>query len=95
MSVTSSGIKSSDGVIYAGPCKLVSVQVIADGTNAATSILYDNATAASGTAVSKLAVDATLVEASFCPPVPIQCNNGLYLDLGGTGCEVIVSFLAG
>jgi hypothetical protein len=87
---TSSGLKTSDGVIYAGPCRLKGVQVGADGTNAATAILYDNASAASGTVVSKVIVDATLTHENHA--MDIICNNGLYLDIGGTGAEVIVEF---
>lgn len=88
----SSGLKSADGVICDRPCILHSVQVVADGTNAATAILYDNASAASGTVVAKIITDATLTYDDFTPSNGVQCNKGLYLDLGGTGCEVIVHF---
>lgn len=89
---TSSGLKTSDGVISANPCRLKSIQVIADNTNAATAILYDNSSAASGTVIAKIVVDATTTYESFNSEGGIVCNNGLYLDLGGTGCEVIVHF---
>lgn len=89
---TSSGLKSSDSVISARPCRLMSVQVIADGTNAATAILYDNASAASGTVVAKIIVDATLTYEAFTSDCGIECSNGLYLDIGGTGAECVVHF---
>ena len=88
----SSGLKSADAVICDRSCRLLSVQVIADGTNAATAILYDNASAASGTVVSKIIVDATLTFESFQSTCGIECSNGLYLDVTGTGCEVVVHY---
>lgn len=86
----SSGLLVADGAVNARACRLHSIQVIADGTNAATAILYDNASAASGTVVAKIIVDATATyEDFYCD---VECKNGLYLDLTGTGCEVIVHF---
>lgn len=90
---TSSGSKTSDGVIYNGPCALKSVIMIGDGTNAATAIIYDNASAASGKIVAKVYVDAGLVYESFCENGGIVCNNGLYLDIGGTGAECFINYV--
>jgi len=39
----SSGLRSADAAIMAQPGKLTSLMVCADGTNAATVVLYDNA----------------------------------------------------
>ncbi len=93
-SATPSGAKTADGVICARACILTSLTVIGDGTNAASAILYDNATGATAPAVAHASVDAGLVESN--QPVPscgIVCNNGLYLDITGTGAIAYVSFV--
>ena len=80
--------QTSDGILYNGYCRLGGVQILTDGTNDATVILYDN-TAASGVkvfvAVVEGAADAELYDFS----VPIKCKNGLYLDITGTGASCI------
>lgn len=88
----SSGLLTADGAISATSCYLTSIMVGADGTNAATVILYDNASAASGTVVAKIIVDAGATAETMTFDSPVQCNNGLYLDIGGTGAEVVVHF---
>jgi hypothetical protein len=88
----SSGLKSADAAICARPCILKSVQVLADNTNAATVILYDSASAASGTVVAKVIVDATATYADFSSADGIVCNNGIYADVSGTGAEYIVHY---
>ena len=90
--VTSSGLKVADAVISARPAKIVGVQVIADGTNAATLILYDNASAASGTAANKIVVDAGATYENFYIDGGVVCNNGIYADVSGTGAEYIVFY---
>lgn len=91
----SSGLKTADGIIMARPGKLTSIMVTADNTNAASVILYDNASAASGTVLAKLIVDATSTHESISFTCPIDCLNGIYLDIGGTGAEVIVHYQLG
>lgn len=88
----SSGLKVADAVICVRPCKLKSIQLLADGTNAATVVLYDNASAASGTVIAKVIVDATSTYEWFTSDAGIVCNNGIYADVTGTGAEYIVHF---
>lgn len=88
----SSGLKTADAVICARPCILHSIQVTADNTNAATIVLYDHASAASGTVLAKIIVDATTTYADFTSLAGIQANNGIYADVTGTGAEYIVHF---
>jgi hypothetical protein len=92
---TTSGLKSADVAIMTKPGKIKSVILLADGTNAATLILYDNASAASGTVLVKIAVDAGLVYESFNSDHGIVCNNGIYADVTGTGAEFIVHYELG
>lgn len=48
-----------------------------------TIILYDNASAASGTIIAVVDLVATVGHQVFSVPVGVQCNNGLYLDVTG------------
>lgn len=92
---TSSGLKSADAAIMAMPGKLCGVILLADGTNAATLIIYDNASAASGTVLAKLSVDAGTTESQIQLPIPVVCNNGIYCDVGGTDAAYIVYYQQG
>lgn len=95
-SVTSSGLQTADGVISNAPGRLHGVSVGADGTNAATVIIYDNASAASGVVLAKVIIDATSThESVVLPDCGVEANNGLYLDIGGTGAEVVVYYSKG
>lgn len=72
-------VLAADGVVSAAPCHLLSV--IVDATGAV--ILYDNASAASGT---KLAVLAGPAHHTFAHPV--RAINGIYCDLTGNNVTV-------
>ncbi len=92
---TSSGLVVADAAIMGGSGRLLSVQLIADGTNPATLVLYDSA-AASGTAVCKLSIAATGTYADATLPADgVWCNTGIYADIGGTGAACIVTYAKG
>jgi len=100
MSITcaTSGIKTTDGVISASRCKLMSIHVSVtsnSGTAALSTLqLYDNASAGSGTEISRINLLA-----SNTSPQNIEfdmhgvlCANGLYADVtAGSGCIVAYS----
>lgn len=88
----SSGLKVADAAIAARPARLHSVQVIGDGTNAATAIIYDNASAASGTVLAKIVVDAGATYEDWLSEVGVEALNGIYLDISGTGAEAVVHY---
>ena len=92
---TSSGEKTSSSAILAMPGALRSVSVTADNTNQATVIIYDNASAASGTILARIIVDAGLVYETFIPPTPIVALNGLYASISGTGAACVVHYTIG
>lgn len=93
---TSSGLKSTDSAIMAMPGRLLGVELIGDGTNACTVVLYDHASAASGTALVKLSLAAggTFQDAHL-PGEGLVCNNGIYADVTGTGANYIVHYAQG
>ena len=85
-----SGLKTSDGLIKAAPVLLTGVLIITDGTNPATAILYDNASAATGTVLFKGTVPGAANFGGATWEVPIRPANGIYLDISGTDAAVIV-----
>ena len=89
---TSSGLQTGDAAIYARPSSVTSITLISDNTNACTVVLYDNASAATGTVLAKLSVKATdsMQFAHF--DAPIIANNGIYADVTGTGAAYIVTY---
>lgn len=91
---TSSGRKTSDAAICGRPCVVKSLILEGDGTNAASVILYDNATAASGTVLAKLLLSASSDSCIVFDggPEGIECSNGIYADVAGTGAAYIVHF---
>ena len=92
---TSSGEKTSSAAILAMPGALQTVVVTADGTNQATVILYDNASAASGTILARVIVDAGLVFESLHLTIPVVALNGIYASISGTGAACVVHYTIG
>lgn len=90
---TSSGRKTADAAIAARPCLLKSAILEGDGTNACTVILYDNASAASGTVLAKLLLQASgPMYVDFNSNDGILASNGIYADVTGTGAAYVVHF---
>lgn len=87
----SSGLKSSSAAIVSGPGKLRGVFAEADGTNAATIIVYD-AASATGTELAKIIIDAGLTSDSAVFESGISADTGIYLSLSGTGAKAIVLY---
>lgn len=92
-SSVSLGEFTADGAVFAGRTRLYGVAIITDGTNPADVILYDNAAAASGTKVYEGGVQGASRGATVIFDAPVRCNNGLYLDITGTGASCIVYVL--
>lgn len=91
--IASSGLKTADAAIKAGPGTLVGFTVLTDGTNTATLILYDNPSAASGTVLGKMIV----VGADRFDHIEFSshrlASTGIYADVTGTGAEYIVYYI--
>ena len=92
----SSGLKSADAAILAVPGKVVGIQLIPDGTNACSLIIYDHASSASGTVVLKVALPASSTQDNTVMlNHPILCHSGIYADVTGTGANYIVHYSVG
>jgi hypothetical protein len=88
----SSDLKSADAAIAAGANRVNAVTLLTDGTNAASVILYDNATAASGKVLAKVkATGAELIKHVLFEN-PVYAENGIYADVTGTNAEYIVYY---
>ena len=81
---------TADGVIYAGPCHLVGFTITGDGTNAGVLLIYDHASAASGTVVGEGRIAGTGMASVMLPGPGRWCENGLYCDL--TTATIIVYY---
>lgn len=96
----SSGLQTSSAAIKASAGVLGAILVVNDGSHDPTIILYDNATAASGTELFRYFED---VSVSFGAGGPAQKQhlfvlpdvafaNGCYLSLSGDGANAIVFY---
>jgi len=88
----SSDIQTADASIATGRNRINSVILLADGTNAASLVIYDNASAASGKVLASLKVKATDVQKEVVFTFPVIAENGIYADVTGTGASYIVHF---
>jgi hypothetical protein len=89
----SSGLKTADGVIQAKPTILAGVHINTDGTNNALVVLYDNASAASGTVVFQQTVTGADESIPFSmPDGGVYCKNGLYADITTVGTMSFVVY---
>jgi len=73
--------------------KLCGVIITTNGTNDATIEVWDNASAASGTALFNMTVVSADLRGGGIFPYPIASANGLFLDFNGcTACSVVVYY---
>lgn len=94
--VTSSDIKSADAAISALGGYLHGVWLISDASNAASIIIYDNASAASGIVLAKLSIPASTTAPQYITfNQPITANKGIFADVTGTGANYIVYYSQG
>ncbi len=87
----SSGLKTADAVIATGRNRINAITLIG-GSTASSVIVYDNASAASGTVLAKATQATNLVTTHIVFENPIVAENGLYADVAGTGAEYIIYF---
>ena len=83
---------TADGVVKAAPGSFVSVLLTAGDAAAASIILYDNASAASGTVVATVKA-AQGTSAQWSPECSYVVANGIYADITGTGATAYIVYL--
>jgi hypothetical protein len=89
---TSSGELTASAAIKALPCQLASVTVT-PGSATTTVIIYDNASAASGTKLLSITMAANGSTQTFSLNYPKVANNGLYCSISGTGASANVDYI--
>jgi hypothetical protein len=89
----STGLVAASAVVFAAPVKIHSITLL-QAAAACTAIIYDNATAASGTEIEQVNnnTNTSTVVSSF--NVPIECSKGAYVAITGAGAKVIVRYSA-
>lgn len=89
---TSTGELTADTLIVQKKGALCSVLVITDGTNAATVLIYDN-TSAAGKKIAEFTVAGATGYGGRNWIFPVGYENGLYMDISGTGASAIVEYV--
>jgi hypothetical protein len=90
--LTSSGELTASAAVAAQKSILGGVLIMTDGTNDATIIIYDHATAASGTKIWESVITGSDNYGGGIFPHPIRCANGIYVSISGTGASAIVFY---
>ena len=87
----SSGEITSSSAAASVPAKLGGLLILTDGTNDATVILYD-AASATGTKLWEAKVPASDEYGGCMFPEPIEAMIGIWAELSGTGASCIVYY---
>lgn len=87
----SSGVISADQLLFTGRNRVNAFTVITDGTNAATVDLRDGTTVAGTILIEGKCIGASLV-AHYTFENPVVFENGIFIDLTGTGASCIVYY---
>lgn len=87
----STGSLSADTLIATGTALLCGVNLVTDGTNAATLVIYDN-TSAAGTALVTVKIKGADLSKEILFTFPVKAKNGLYADITGTGASFSVFY---
>tara|TARA_R110002126_G_scaffold134222_1_gene278365 strand:- start:460 stop:753 length:294 start_codon:yes stop_codon:yes gene_type:complete len=81
----SSGLKTADAVVSDRRSILAGVNIVTGGTNDATIIIYDNASAASGVVLFKMVLTGALDGQYYeLPEGGVRAKDGLYVDITST-----------
>lgn len=87
----SSGVISTDTLLWTGVNRVNALTVITDGTNAATVDLRDGTTVAGTIKIEGKCLGASLIN-HFIFENPVYFETGIFIDLTGTGASCIVYF---
>lgn len=88
----SSGEQTSDSLIVSGKVYITSIKVITNGTNDATLVTYD-AKVADGKVIDETKVIGADNYGGLKWLFPIECNDGIYADVTGTGASYIIEYI--
>lgn len=89
---TSSGLKTSSAAISTGIGAMGGVILYTDGTNDETIVVYDNASASSGTVLFKGTCIGSNYSCAFAPAWPVAFTSGIYAYLTGSGTPTYIIY---
>lgn len=81
--------KTSTGAFLTGSGRLIALTLTAGSGAAATAVVHDHRSAASGTRLAALAAVAGTSQSMYLGPEGQYYEDGLYLTLSGSGAEAI------
>ena len=97
MSASNSSLTS--GLLAAGTTTVIDRKTrlsgfiaLSDGTNLSTVVIYDNASAASGTVVAKALSNSSQPTSIQSFDNPVKCDNGITVTVTGTGSGAIIYY---
>lgn len=88
----SSGLKTADAAIVTTSVLVTGVLIITNGTDNAAIIVYDNASAATGTVLFKGTVAGAANFGGATWETPVRAKNGIYVDITGTDAAYIIYY---
>jgi hypothetical protein len=89
---TSSGEKTEDTQVMTGIGAITSVQLITDGTNAATLTVHDG-TSNADKKLGEYKCDGSSYYCGWTWNFPAQVGTGIYCDVTGTGASYIIDYI--
>ena len=87
----SSGVLNTDTLVFTGRNRINAITVLTDGTNAATVDIRDGTTVSGTIKLTGKCVGANLINHLIFEN-PVVVENGIYVDLTGTGATCIVYY---
>lgn len=91
-SISSGALPAGTAVVVARKSYLNHVMLVGGGVAAATVVLYDNASAGSGTVLATLRTDTAGVTSSVDFARPVRADNGIVAVVTGADAQAVVSF---
>ena len=87
----SSGLQTGDAIISSRPAILSGAEIITDGVNDATLVVYNN-TSAAGQVLFKGKVTGPSNFGGATYEIPVNAELGIFADITGTGAAYIILF---
>lgn len=91
--MTSGSLAAGTQTLFTGAARLNSIQLVGDGTNAASVIVYDSTTG-SGKQIAAMGIPAGQVHAFASYVNPLKCEIGLTVVVTGTGAAAHIGYNA-
>jgi hypothetical protein len=91
--MSSGSLAAGTQTLFTGVARLNSIQMVGDGTNAASVVVYDSLTG-SGKQIAAVGIPVGQVHAAVSFVNPLKCDIGLTVVVTGTGGAAYIGFNA-